>query len=157
MNTNSWISTTFILVIYSFDKFLAHISHLAISRSGWWFSRPYSRHCRGGWWLSRPYRSALTVGAAQVTSRPYSDICCRGGWWLSRPYRSALTVGAVQVTSRPYSDICRGGWAAGAEDAHCRGAPNPSRPYSKNVPVPAVRIWRSGKNTFFLLNICNMV
>jgi len=64
---------------------------------------------------------------------------------LSRPYGSTPTVGAAQVTSRPYSDICRGGWAAGAEDAHCRGAPNPSRPYSKNVPVPAVRIWRSDR------------
>ena len=31
----------------------------------------------------------------------------------------------------------------GPENAHCRGAPNTSRPYSKNAPVPAVRIWRS--------------
>ena len=31
----------------------------------------------------------------------------------------------------------------GPEDAHYRGAPNPSRPYSKNVSVSSVRIWRS--------------
>ena len=31
----------------------------------------------------------------------------------------------------------------GPEDAHYRGAPSPSRPYSKNAPVPSVRIWRS--------------
>ena len=30
------------------------------------------------------------------------------------------------------------------EEAHCRGAPNPSRPYSKNAPVSSVRIRRSG-------------
>ena len=31
----------------------------------------------------------------------------------------------------------------GSEDAHCRGGPNPSRPYSKNASIPTVRIWRS--------------
>ena len=37
----------------------------------------------------------------------------------------------------------------GPEDAHCRGAPNPSRSYSKNALVPAVRIWRSAAIGFF--------
>jgi len=64
-----------------------------------------------GW----PLMLQTTVGAAGVTSRPYS---------------ASPTVRAAGNTNRPYKEHCKGSSLSGCLPNHYKGGSNVSRPYS---------------------------
>ena len=83
-----------------------------------------------GW----PLMLQTTIGAAGVTSRPYS---------------ASPTVRAAGNTNRPYREHCKGGWLSGWLPTHCKGGSNVNRPYSVGRGALLVSFSRSVRTCLF--------
>ena len=83
-----------------------------------------------------------TVGAAGVTSRPYS---------------ASPTVRAAGNTNRPYREHCKGGWLSGWLPTHCKGGSNVNRPYSVGRGALLVSFSRSDSHRQLVATISTEV